>query len=234
MAIAQKKNTEKPDTIQSLNFQVREAYKTARTNIVYSILKKGCKKVVFTSTEKGEGKTVTASNVAFALAQQVDTKVIIIDCDLRRPRIHSALGIEPTPGLTNYLNDECEIHEIIKSTSLSNLHVVCYGAIPPNPSELLASEAMHAFVKNLEDNYDYIIFDTPPIGIVIDTIPVVKMADGVVIVARNNTTTYPQLTRTIDTLKRADGKVLGVIINRVKMTETQKNKDYIGYDYYNY
>lgn len=234
MAISQKKNTEKPDTIQSLNFQVREAYKTARTNIVYSILKKGCKKVVFTSTEKGEGKTVTASNVAFALAQQVDTKVIMIDCDLRRPRIHAALGIEPTPGLTNYLNDECGIHDSIKSTSLSNLHVVCYGAIPPNPSELLASEAMHSFVEELENNYDYIIFDTPPIGVVIDAIPVVKMADGVVIVARNNTTTYPQLTRTIDTLKRAEGKVLGVIINRVKMTETQKNKDYIGYDYYSY
>ena len=172
-----------------LGFQVRESYKAARTNIAYSILKKGCKKVAFTSSTKSEGKTVTSINVASALAQQVDTKVLVVECDLRRPRVNTALKIEPTPGLTNYLNDECSLEDIIKDTKIDNLKAIAYGAIPPNPSELLASEAMADLIKTAEKEYDYIIFDTPPVGIVIDAVPILKAADGVVIVARNNSTT---------------------------------------------
>lgn len=125
-----------------LGFQVRESYKAARTNIAYSIFKKGCKKIAFTSSTKSEGKTVTSINVASALAQQVGTKVLVIECDLRRPRVNTALKIEPTPGLTNYLNEECALEDIIKDTKIENLKAITYGAIPPNPSELLASEAM--------------------------------------------------------------------------------------------
>ena len=114
-----------------LGFQDRESYKAARTNIAYSILKKGCKKVAFTSSTKSEGKTVTSINVASALAQQVDTKVLVVECDLRRPRVNTALKIEPTPGLTNYLNDECSLEDIIKDTKIDNLKAIAYGAIPP-------------------------------------------------------------------------------------------------------
>lgn len=126
---------------EALGFQVRESYKTARTNIAYSIFKKGCKKVAFTSSTKGEGKTVTSINVASALAQQVGTKVIVVECDLRRPRVNTALKITPTPGLTNYLNEECSLEDIVKDTKIENLKAITYGAIPPNPSELLASES---------------------------------------------------------------------------------------------
>lgn len=222
---------------EALGFQIRESYKTARTNIAYSIIKKGCKKIAFTSSSKGDGKTVTAMNVATALAQQVDTKVIVVECDLRRPHVHSALKLTPAPGLTNFLNDECTSEEIIQSTKLPNLNAVCYGAVPPNPSELLASDTMHDFIKSLEKNYDYIIFDTPPVGVVIDSVPIIKESDGVVIVVKNNSTTYPQLNKTLDILKRSGGKVLGVIINKVKPTEGKKYKkgysDY-GYGYYGY
>lgn len=110
--------------IEALGFQIRESYKSARTNISYSILKKGCKKIAFTSSSKGEGKTVTAMNVASAFAQQVDTKVLVVECDLRRPRVHSALKLTPAPGLTNYLNEECSYLDMIKETSISNLHAV--------------------------------------------------------------------------------------------------------------
>ena len=222
---------------EALGFQIRESYKTARTNIAYSIIKKGCKKIAFTSSSKGEGKTVTAMNVASALAQQVDTKVLVIECDLRRPHVHSALKLAPTPGLTNYLNDECTADEIIQSTKLSNMNSVCYGAVPPNPSELLASEAMADFVKMVEKDYDYIIFDTPPIGVVIDAVPIIKASDGVVVVVKNNSTTYPQLNKTLETLERSGGKTLGVIINKVKPAETKKYKNGYGnysYGYYGY
>lgn len=209
-----------------LGFQVRESYKAARTNIAYSILKKGCKKVAFTSSTKSDGKTVTSINVASALAQQVDTKVLVVECDLRRPRVNTALKIEPTPGLTNYLNDECSLEDIIRDTKIDNLKAIAYGAIPPNPSELLASEAMADLIKTAEKEYDYIIFDTPPVGIVIDAVPILKASDGVVIVARNNSTTYPELAKTVETVERTDAKIIGVILNRVKPQETRKGKGY--------
>lgn len=228
-----KKKIDRSIDVEALGFQVRESYKTARTNIDYSILKKGCKKIVFTSSSKSEGKTVTAINVASALAQQVSIKVLVIDCDLRRPHVHSALNIVPTPGLTNYLNDECTFEDIVKPTKLENLHAVCYGAVPPNPSELLSSEAMMSFIKYVEDTYDYIIFDTPPIGVVVDAIPIIQKSDGVVVVVKDNATTYPELQKTLDTLKRSGGKTLGVIVNKVKPTEPKKYSKY-SYGYYGY
>ena len=224
---------QKPDEVQLINFQVRESYKTARTNIVYSILKQGCKKITFTSSMKGEGKTVTSTNIAHALAQQVNTKVLIIDCDLRAPKVHSVFHINPEPGLTNYLNDECSAEDIIKKTSNKNLDVICYGVIPPNPSELLASEYMQNFIAELEEKYDYIIFDTPPVGIVSDAIPLIKISDGVVLVVKNNFTTYPELSKTIEIVKRTEGKILGVVINKVDLSSATKGKYYKNYGYYN-
>lgn len=228
-----KANIERSIDTELLGFRIKESYKTARTNIAYSIIKKGCKKVAFTSSRKGEGKTVTAMNVALALAQQVDTKVIVIECDLRRPQVHSTLKVEPTPGLTNYLNNECEASDIIKSTRLDTLKAVCYGAIPPNPSELLSSDMMTEFIQSLEKEYDYIIFDTPPIGVVIDSVPLLKHSDGVVVVVKNNLTTYPELNRTLESVKRSGGKTLGVILNKVKFSKMKKSKS-DAYEYYGY
>lgn len=217
---------------EALGFQIRESYKTARTNIAYSIIKKGCKKIAFTSSVKGEGKSVTAMNVASALAQQMDTKVLVIECDLRRPQVHSALKLTPTPGLTNYLNNECSAEDVIKPTKLPTLSAVCYGAIPPNPSELLSSESMDEFIKMAEKEYDYIIFDTPPIGVVIDAVPLIKSSDGVVVIVKNDSTTYPELNKTLDSIKRAGGKTLGVIINKVRPAESRRyKKGSYGYSY---
>ena len=168
----------------------------------------------------------------YVFAQQVDTRVIVVECDLRRPHVHSALKLAPTPGLTNFLNNECSADDIIKTTKLPNMNAVCYGAVPPNPSELLASDAMADLVKQLESEYDYIIFDTPPIGVVIDSVPILKMSDGVVVVVNNNSTTYPQLSKTIDIINRSGGKIIGTIINRVKPVEGKKyKKGYGGYSY---
>lgn len=212
--------------IQTLSFQVRESYKKARTSIAYSLIKKGCKKIIFTSSMKSEGKTLTSSNVAIALAQQVNTKVLIIECDLRRPHVHVALSLSPTPGLTNYLNDECSLDDLLKPTNTPNLSAICYGAIPPNPSELLSSEAMKDMVKELESRFDYIIFDTPPINVVVDAMPIIKLSDGVVIIAKNESTTYPDLNKAIDFIRRSGGKILGIIVNQVKVTDVKKDYYY--------
>lgn len=235
--MAKKTDRKRSDNLINMDavaFQIRESYKAARTNIVYSIIKKGCKKISFTSANKGEGKTVTSVNVAIALAQQVNTRVLIIDCDLRRPQIHNALSLEPSPGLTNYLNGECEKEEMIRTTKISNLFAVTYGAVPPNPSELLSSSGMQEFVKTVEKDYDYIIFDTPPVGVVVDSLPLVKQSDGVVLVVKHNSTTYPALKKVIDVLNRNGGKILGIIVNNVESAKTKKfgkgGKGY-GYEY---
>lgn len=173
---------------EAVGFQIKESYKKARTNIAYSIVKKGCKMVSLTSSSKSEGKTITAVNIAIALAQQVDTRVLIIDCDLRRPRIQSVLEIPVDKGITNYLNFECEVSDIVYTSKLDNLDAICCGTIPPNPSELLSSDNMKELIKELSKQYDYIIFDTPPIGVVIDALPIIKQTDGVVVIVRDNVT----------------------------------------------
>lgn len=216
----------------SVGFQIRESYKKARTNIIYSIVKKGCKKIAFTSSAKSEGKTITAVNIAIALAQQVDTRVLIVDCDLRRPRVQSVLDINIGNGITNYLNFECDISSIINKTKISNLDAICCGTIPPNPSELMTSDNMKELINTLSNKYDYIIFDTPPVGIVIDSIPVIKQADGVVMIVRDNVTDITEYKKTINILKRSEANILGIIFNGVESISKHKYGNGYRYDYY--
>ena len=212
---------------KALQFQVTESYKKARTSLVYSIIKKGCKKIIVTSPFKNEGKTTTTVNISIALSEQVGVKVLVIDCDLRRPTTHIAMGIESDKGLANFLNGECDLDEIITKTDHENLDFITFGAIPPNPSELLSSDGMKDMVKQLESRYDYIIFDTPPVNMVIDAIPLIGLCDGVVVVIKHKSTTYPDLNRALDVLRRNDAKILGVIINAVPTVETSKGGYYI-------
>ena len=123
---------------------------------------------------------------------------------------------------------------MIRKTNISNLYAVTYGAVPPNPSELLSSSDMLHFVESLEKDYDYIIFDTPPVGVVVDSLPLVKQSDGVVLVVKHNSTTYPALKKVINTLERNGGKIIGIIVNNVESVKTNKfgkgGKGY-GYEY---
>lgn len=212
---------------KTLMFQVTESYKKARTNLVYSIIKKGCKKIIVTSPFKSEGKTTTTINVAIALSQQVDTKVLVIDCDLRRPTVHSTMNLKSDKGLANFLNDECELKEIITHCESDNLDFITFGAIPPNPSELLSSDNMSDMVRRLEMVYDYIIFDTPPVNMVVDMIPLIGLSDGIVMVVKHNNTTYPELQRAAETIKRNNGKIVGIIVNEIPTLETSKGGYYL-------
>lgn len=224
---SKKKNNNNNKSNETLMFQVTESYKKARTNLVYSIIKKGCKKIIITSSFKSEGKTTTTINVAIALSQQVDTKVMVIDCDLRRPTVHSTMNLNSEKGLANFLNDECELGEIITHSESENLDFITFGAIPPNPSELLSSDNMTDMVRRLEMVYDYIIFDTPPINMVVDMVPLIGLSDGIVMVVRHNNTTYPELNRAVETINRNQGKILGIIINEIPTLETAKGGYYL-------
>jgi len=197
----------------SVDFIAVEAYKTARTNIALSIIKQGCKIVTFTSSMAHEGKTTTACNVAAAFSKQVNSRTLVIDCDLRKPTVGKFFHLESTPGLSNYLSGMCSLDEIIQSVPNTELSVICSGIIPPNPSELLSSKAFSDLVNVLAEKYDYIIFDTPPVNVVVDAIPVMQQSDGVVVVVFEEQSNYVELDKTIESIERCNAKLLGFVLN---------------------
>ncbi|HBC30965.1 MAG TPA: capsular biosynthesis protein [Clostridiales bacterium] len=208
-----------------LKFKIAEAYKTARTNLYFSLVKEGCKKIVFTSSLSGEGKSTTAVNVAITLAQEVSTKVLLIDCDLRKPKVNCFFNMTASPGLTNFLGGMKNIDDVVRETDSPNLRVITGGVVVPNPSELLSSAKMGAVVKQMENKFDYIIFDTPPVNVVVDALTLAGIADGFVIVVKEGFSLQPELRRTIMTLEHAKVKILGVILNGAKL-ETKGDYGY--------
>lgn len=212
----------------SLKFRVEEAYKSVRTNLMFSVMKKGCKTVVISSSTPNEGKTTTTINIAIALSQ-ADQKVLLIDGDLRKPKIHHYFSVPNSPGLTNYLGSKVgadaskktDLFSVIHATEYENLSVLCSGSIPPNPAEILGSEPMAEFLEEIGEDFDYIIIDTPPINVVSDALPVIRESDGVVLVVRSNQSTHPEIQRTISALEFIDAKILGFVVN---FAETNRSK----------
>lgn len=194
------------------NFAVVEGYKTIRTNLIFATAKIGCKKVIFTSCMPGEGKTLSCSNLAITLAQ-TDSKVLVIDCDMRKPTINKVFRIQGIPGLSDLLAGLSNYEECIRGSGFTNLDLLSGGTIPPNPAELLGSEAMAGMLEQLSQRYDYILLDTPPINVVADALVLSPKVDGVVLVVRENRTTHPELKRALSSLKFSKSKILGILLN---------------------
>ncbi|MBE7092347.1 MAG: CpsD/CapB family tyrosine-protein kinase [Clostridiales bacterium] len=208
----------------NVEFFTVEAYKIARTNIALSVIKSGCKKIAFTSSVAGEGKTTTSCNIAAAFSKHLNCRTLLIDCDLRKPTVGKFFNIKNTPGLTNVLSGMCTIEEAIQIVPNTNLSVICSGIVPPNPSELLSSSEFYSLVDKLSENYDYIIFDTPPVNIVVDAIPVIEKADGVVIVTYEEHSNYVELDKAVETLNRCGSKILGFVLNGSRTKEKHNRK----------
>ena len=212
-----------------LLFQVTESYKVARTNVAFSLLKEGCKRAVVSSSLSEEGKTMTAVHLAISLAQ-TDARVLLIDADLRKPKVNQYFSFKNSPGLTNYLGHLSGLDGILHKTGYNNLSVVCAGITVPNPSELLAGEKMAAFLDEMSGQFDYIVIDTPPLNVVADALPLIKQSDGVILVVRSGVSTYPELTKTVKSLEMVDAKILGIILNAVE----PKGKSRLAYGYRKY
>lgn len=154
-----------------------------------------------------EGKTTTTTNLAISISQ-ADQRVLLIDGDLRKPKVHHYFSIPNAPGLTNYLGaaansrsaQKVDLFSIIHPTEYKNLSVIASGSIPPNPAEVLGSEMMSEFIKEISQHFDYIIIDTPPINVVSDALPVIRESDGVVMVVRSNSSTHPELQKRLTLL----------------------------------
>lgn len=210
-----KKSLQSPaDRVLSKNtsFAVREAYKTLRTNLEFSFSEKGSKALLFTSTAQGEGKSTSCLNTAITFGE-AGFKTVLIDCDLRRPNINSLLQLGQKEGLSGLLTGHSQINDMLIPTQHTNLDVIVSGRIPPNPAELLSSDAMRELVERLKEYYDYVFLDAPPIGVVTDSMILSRSADGVVLVVRENVTDKKMLQVAIGQLQFAKAKILGFLYN---------------------
>lgn len=210
-------------------FRLVESYKSLRTNILFSMpYKEGaCRKLLVTGANPGDGKTTTCVNIAITLAQ-ANNRVLLIDADMRKPTVHKYFDIESRVGLSNALSGMNPLSECVKkSNNIQNLWVITSGLLPPNPSEMLSSVKMEELLTQLEQSYDYIVIDSPPINVVTDALPISKLVDGVVIVANQYITRYPDIGRAVSSLRFANANIIGFVLNKTqKVTNKRFNKNY--------
>lgn len=222
-----------PDTISDKSkFAIVESYKAARTNIMFSLSADEDKKCfAVTSYSKGEGKSTVSANLAISFSK-MEKKVLLIDCDLRRPNTHNIFKIENTKGLSNVIGKMVSFNEAVHYNVLPNLDILPSGTVPPNPSELMCSASFVELIKRLYDEYDYIIFDTPPIGVVADALLLKDLIAGFVVVVRERSTTHGDLQKLLDSVKIADSKVLGLLEVGCTVNAKKSKKGYYYYQYY--
>ncbi|MEA4831259.1 Tyrosine-protein kinase YwqD [bioreactor metagenome] len=232
--MARQRKRDREEDINLLNdsspFQITEAYKTLRTNLIFSLAANKsetndhkAKIIVITSSIPSEGKSTTCANLSIAMAQKSE-KVLIIDADLRKPVQNKLFEIDNSRGLSDVLIDECVLENTISKNVRPFLDLLSSGTIAPNPSELLGSKAMEQMLKTLSEKYDYIFIDSPPINIVSDALVASVNATGIVMVVRPEICTHEHFKHATESIKLANIKLLGVVMSNVK-------EDNLGFKY---
>jgi polysaccharide biosynthesis transport protein len=209
---------------------ISEAYRSLRTALLLSSARE-IKMIAVTSAVAGEGKTATASNLAVVLAQ-LGRPALIVDCDLRKPRLHQVFHVSNRVGLVNQLTGTADPESVILPTEVPNLWVVPSGPTPPNPSELLASARMRDWLRSMRERFDYVIIDTPPALAVTDATLVGVLADGIVLTLRSHKVTREEARVCRDRLSQADIKILGAVLNRYRSFQAGVAKGYKYYEAY--
>lgn len=205
-------NRAKESVAADVQFAVSESYKTIRTNLQFLLNRSaGCKVITVSSAQAQEGKTTNSVNLAISFSQ-LGKKVLLIDADLRRPTIAKKLKIENTDGLSGILAGFSTVEQAIVNIN-NYLSVLPSGAVPPNPSELLASLEFEQLITSLKERFDYIVIDTAPVGIVSDALSVGSISDGVLLIIKAKSTTYHDFERVVDSLKLANITLLGAVLN---------------------
>lgn len=212
-------------------FAIVESYKAARSNIMFSLSADDDKLFAVTSYSKGEGKSTVSANLAISFSK-MEKRVLLIDCDLRRPNIHNVFKVENTAGLSNIIGKMVDYEDVVHRNVLPNLDILPSGTIPPNPSELLCSARFTELIKKLYEEYDYIIFDTPPIGVVADALLLKDLVAGFVVVLRERSTTHGDIQNILDSMKLADAKILGFVKVGCITGRKRGRKNYYYYQYY--
>ena len=203
-----------------------ESFRTLRTNLQFVDIDRPPRTVVVSSAVAGEGKSTTACNLAITLAQ-AGIRAVLVEADLRRPKISDYLGIESAVGLTSVLIGRVTVDEALQTWGRSGLAVLASGPIPPNPSELLGSGHMVALLRDLQARFDVVIIDAPPLLPVTDAAVLSRICDGAVLVVRYGKTRRDQLEHTVEALRAVDARILGTVLNMVPT----KGADSSGYAY---
>jgi len=208
--------------------QISEQFKTVRTNIQFSSVGKDLTSVLFTSSEPSEGKSTVSNNMAVTWADQ-GTKVVLVDADLRRPTVHKSFSVHNRAGLTNYLSQAMDLSEVIQPTIVEDLDVITSGPVPPNPAELLGSDRVQLLMDELNEKYDLIIFDAPPVNTVTDSQLLAARTDGTILVVPQGIADKNGVRRAKQLLETVHANILGAVMNRVT---AQKSEGYYGGSYY--
>ena len=209
-----------------------EAIRSCRTSVFFETSDiKGGKIIQVSSPLPGDGKSTIAGNLACSIAQS-GKRVLAIDCDLRRPQLTDNFNLAEKLGLTDILNDDCEVAEACQATPVQNLHVIPSGPIPTNPAEALTLPEMNELLQMLRLQYDFIILDTPPLLVVTDPSITASMADGVIMAMRIRRKSKPNAKESVNILRSVGARVIGLVINN--SDESTSSDGYRGYGYYRY
>lgn len=207
---------------KDLSAAAAEAYKLLRTNILFALPdEQKCRVIGVTSASGGEGKSTTALNLSYMLAEAGE-RVLLIEGDMRLPSIARQLKLKAAPGLSNVLAGRSEAREVLQESGLhSHLQVVSSGDIPPNPSELLSTKAARVLIENLSEDYDFIVLDLPPATGAADALAASRLTDGMIIVVRQNYTNRRDVADAMQRFSYVNAKILGFVMTR---TDTDQGK----------
>ena len=221
---------------KNLEFTATEQYKLLRTNLEFTVPEgTKCPVIGITSSMRGEGKSTTAVNLSYVLAEK-GSKVLLIDGDLRIPSIAKKMDVPASPGLTDVLMGKSTDMEAYKSSMLDTWYIMPSGDIPPNPSELLGSKRMESALQAMREEFDYIVVDLPPVNIVSDALSISEFITGIIVVIREEYTEKKELEHCFRLLKLSNVNVLGCVMNEAKSGSSyySKYKRYRYYRYYRY
>jgi receptor protein-tyrosine kinase len=216
-------------TMLDPNGPASEAYRTIRTNLLYSLVDLPLQVVVFTSPGPREGKSTTCANLGVVLAQ-ADKKTLVLDCDFRKPVLHRVFGLRNLRGLVNVIAGERRLEEVWQEPLLG-LKVVTVGPVPPNPAELLSSQRFAEFLERVREDFDYVLIDAPPIELVSDPAILATQGDGVLLVVDAQKTRKGAVRSSIRSLEAVGANVLGLVMNNIKAGKAGYYYGYGGYTY---
>jgi capsular exopolysaccharide synthesis family protein len=198
------------------NFAIEEAYKNLRTNLIFALSTTNNRAMVISSAEPDAGKSYTVANLAITMAQ-TDSRVLIIDADMRKPRQHRVFDVDNLSGLSRLLSGQTkDIHQAMSYGVAPNVDLISSGAIPPNPSELIGHTRMKELLEVLSGKYDYILIDSPPVNVVSDSMLLASHASGVLLVSRQRQTSYDELREAIHKYRGVGASILGIVVTDVR------------------
>ncbi len=233
-----KKNTVAPETADTKKstkkpFHIVEAYKTLRTNLLFTLATAQRKSVVLTSAEPHAGKSTSAANLSIVMAQ-TNFKILLIDADMRSPSLDRIFRVSRAEGLSKVLSGMQTLEQAIVKQVAPNLDLLPAGPIPPNPQELLCSEKMASLLQAAEQKYDYIFIDTPPVNLVADALMLMKDIAGVLLTVREGQTTFEDLRLAQESIENIDGRILGLLLTDVKQKKGAYRERYYKSSDYRY